>query len=438
MPKLVSKLSRAVERLVGAEVRAGEWPLVLLFFANLFLLLAAYYILKVIREPLILMEGGAVERSYARGLQALLLLVLIPGYGLLANRFEPAKLVKWIMAVFVLCVGGFVALGQMGVHVGFAFFVWLGIFSTVAIAQFWSLANDVMTEADGKRLFPLVAAGGTLGGIFGAQAAARLINGHPHQLMLLAAGTLVLCALLTHVSYRVAMRRGPQLAPPAEETRDRRGGFSLVLHDRYLFLIAASVVLLNFVNTTGDFVLAQIVNTRAHSLPPAQQQDAIAAFYGDFQTAISVLTAATQIFIVARAFKHVGIGTSLLFLPLFALGGYGASTLLPLLPVVATVKVIENSTDYSLQNTVQQALFLPTSRDAKYKAKAAIDTLFVRLGDLGSTGLVFIGTLLGLGTSSYAVLNAVASGVWILVALRLRKLNLPPQPEVPAASAPVG
>lgn len=437
MPKVVSRLSRAIERLVGAEVHAGEWPQVLLFFANLFLLLAAYYILKVIREPLILMEGGAVERSYARGLQALLLLVLVPAYGLLANRFEPAKLVKWIMAVFVICVGAFVTLGQLGVRVGFAFFVWLGIFSTVAIAQFWSLANDVMTEADGKRLFPLVAAGGTLGGIFGAQAAARLINGHPHQLMLVAAGILVLCAILTHVSYRVVAARSPHVADRQSAGRDRRGGFSLVLNDRYLLLIATSVLLLNFVNTTGDFVLAQIVNSHAHSLPAAQRQAYIAAFYGDFQTAISVLTAATQILVVARAFKHVGVGSSLLFLPLFALGGYGASALLPLLPVVATVKVIENSTDYSLQNTVQQALFLPTSRDAKYKAKAAIDTLFVRLGDLGSTGAVFAGSLLGLGASSYAVLNAAASGAWILVALRLRKLSLPAQPAVTRADEAV-
>lgn len=429
MPKLLSRFSRAAEKLVGAEVRPGEWKLVLLFFANLFLLLAAYYILKVIREPLILMEGGAVERSYARGLQAVLLLVLIPAYGVLANRFEPAKLVKWIMGVFVLCVSGFVVASQLGLHVGFVFFVWLGIFSTVSIAQFWSLANDVMTEADGKRLFPLIAAGGTLGGIFGAQVAARLIDGSPYQLMLVAAVLLVGCAVLTHVSHGVAVARVETEAQPAE--RDRRGGFSLVVHDRYLLLIAASVVLLNFVNTTGDFVLAEIVNARAHTLPSAQQQGYISAFYGDFQTAISVLTALTQIFVVARAFKHIGIASSLLFLPVFALAGYGASALLPFLGVVATVKVIENSTDYSLQNTVQQALFLATSRDAKYKAKAAIDTLFVRLGDLGSTGAVFVGSLIGLSVSGYALVNFVASSGWIVVAFWLRRRSLRATPARP-------
>ena len=421
MPRVLERASRSVERLVGAEVRTGEWHMVLLFFANLFLLLAAYYILKVIREPLILLEGGAVHRSYARGLQAVLLLALVPAYGLLANRFEPARLVNWIMGVFVACVGVFVTLGQLGVHVGFAFFVWLGIFSSFALAQFWSLVTDVMTEAEGKRLFPMIAVGGTLGGIFGAQIGARLIDGHPHQLMLVAASILVSCALLTHITYDVVAAHRTRRPERPVRPRDRRGGFTLILHDRYLLWIALSVLLLNFANTTGDFVLAQLVNAKALQLPAAVRSHYIAAFYGDLQTIISVVTAVAQILLVARIFKRTGVDGSLLFLPLFAFAGYATSTLLPLLGLVATVKVVENSTAYSLQNTVQQALFLPTSRDAKYKAKAAIDTLFMRLGDLGSTGVVFIGASSGFSPANFALVNVVISVGWLAVVLRLRR-----------------
>jgi ATP:ADP antiporter, AAA family len=323
----------------------------------------------------------------------------------------------------VVCVAAFVALGRIGVPVGFAFFVWLGIFSTLSIAQFWSLATDVMSEADGKRLFPMVAAGGTLGGIFGSQIAARVIDGHPHQLMVVAAAILVACAVLTHVTHGVVTsHRAEGSAAPAAE-RDGRGGFSLIVHDHYLLLIALSVLILNFVNTTGDFLLAQLVNGRAHALPPEQRGAFIGSFYGDFQTYISVLTSFVQIVVVARAFKLLGIGGSLLFLPLFAFAGYGLSGLWPILGLVATVKIVENATDYSLQNTTQQALFLSTSRDAKYKAKAAIDTLFVRLGDLASTGLVFVGARLGLTTTGYVVVNVVVSAAWIWVAFRLRRLT---------------
>jgi AAA family ATP:ADP antiporter len=161
-------------------------------------------------------------------------------------------------------------------------------------------------------------------------------------------------------------------------------------------------------------------------LPHAARQHYIATFYGDFQTFISVATALAQVLVVGRAFKHLGVGSSLLFLPVFALTGYATAALMPLLGLAATVKVLENSTSYSLQNTVQQALFLPTSRDAKYKAKAAIDTLFVRLGDLGSTAIVFAGGLLGLGVAHYALVNVLMSIVWVVVAMKLRKMARSP------------
>jgi AAA family ATP:ADP antiporter len=128
-----------------------------------------------------------------------------------------------------------------------------------------------------------------------------------------------------------------------------------------------------------------------------------------------------QIAVVARVFKKVGVGGALLFLPLVAVTGYGASAVVPMLAVVATVKVVENSTDYSLQNTIQQTLFLPTSRDAKYKAKSAIDTLSVRLGDLVSAGLVFVGAQLHFKTLGFALVNVAAGALWIWVAVQLRR-----------------
>jgi AAA family ATP:ADP antiporter len=417
---MLRRFGRGVERLVGADVHAGEWRLVLVSFANLFLLLTAYYILKVAREPLILLSGGAVSRSYARGLQAGLLALFIPAYSVIANRVDPARLVKWITAFFIASLVAFYGFGRAGAPLGFAFFVWLGIFSTLSIAQFWSLANDLMSEADGKRLFPLIAAGGTLGGIAGAQISARLLRVlDPYQLMLFAAAALAACMVLTHLTHGIgAVHRSSHRS----SDRDVRGGFTLVLRDRYLLLIAASVVLLNFINTTGDFILAQMVNAKAHAIAKGAARHAfIGGFYGDFQTYVSVLTAAMQILLVSRLFKTLGVARSLFLLPAFALGGYGVSALAPVLSVVAVVKVVENSIDYSLQNTIQQALFLPTSLDAKYKAKATIDTFLVRVGDLGSTALVGFGVQLGLSLVGFALANMVAALLWLLAATRLAR-----------------
>jgi AAA family ATP:ADP antiporter len=144
-------------------------------------------------------------------------------------------------------------------------------------------------------------------------------------------------------------------------------------------------------------------------------------FYGNFQTAISALTALAQMLLVARLFQRAGLERALFVLPAIVLFGYATVALLPLLGLLAAVKVLENSTEYSLQNTLQQALFLPTSSDAKYKAKAAIDTFVVRAGDVGSAALVWIGTQVALGVQGFAVANVLIGLLWLLVIVRLAR-----------------
>ena len=192
-------------------------------------------------------------------------------------------------------------------------------------------------------------------------------------------------------------------------------------------LIGLMVLVLNAINTTGEFLLARIVNAHAAAVaagapdPLAVRQRVIGAFYGDYQTWVSTATALLQIFLVARLFRAVGVRGSLYVLPVLALCGYGAFALAPLLVVAAAVKVAENGGGYSLQNTAQQALFLPTSRDAKYKAKAATDTFFVRFGDLASTALVFVGVQAGLGVRGYSLANAALAAVWLALVARLAR-----------------
>jgi AAA family ATP:ADP antiporter len=429
--------ARALERLAGASVDAGESRAVLRFVGGLFLLLTAYYILKVVREPLILATGSAVSRSYARAAQAALLIAVVPLYSALANRITPAVLVQYVFLFFVVSLLAFVGLGHAGIPIGFAFFVWLGIFSTMSIAQFWSLANDLFTEAEGERLFPLVAIGGTLGAIAGAQIASRGIGAlGPFGLMLLAAllvaGSMACTASGSRAwRMRAAACGGSNVAAAAPGgtriAHDPHSGFTLLLRDRYLLLIAGAVLLVNLVNTTGDYMLAELVSRSADAASDgasdaeAARRTWIGVFYGNFQTAISALTALAQMLLVARLFRWAGLERALFVLPAIVLLGYGTVALLPLLGLLAAVKVLENSTEYSLQNTLQQALFLPTSLDTKYKAKAAIDTFVVRAGDVGSAALVWLGTSFALGVEGFAVVNLVIGMVWLLLIVRLAR-----------------
>jgi AAA family ATP:ADP antiporter len=264
-----------------------------------------------------------------------------------------------------------------------------------------------------------------MGGILGAQFAARGIERlTPNQMMLVAACLLIVCMALTEAGHR-AGRLHRELVPDGPiQPRDHRGAFTLVLRDRYLLLIGLSVIVVNLITANGDFILAQMVSTKAHTLAPALRSHFIGAFYGDLQTWVTVLTTVVQILFVARAFKAVGIGGALFFMPLIVVAGYGLFALLPLLATATAVKVAEGTTDYSLENTIQQALFLPTSIDAKYKAKSAIDTVSKRLGDLGSTALITVGSYVGLHVLGFAIANVVAGALWIWLSVRLRRRHI--------------
>jgi AAA family ATP:ADP antiporter len=147
----------------------------------------------------------------------------------------------------------------------------------------------------------------------------------------------------------------------------------------------------------------------------------IGAFYADYFTWVNVVTALIQIFLVARIMRRFGVQIALYVMPVVVLGAYGIVAFLPLLAVIRGAKISENSLDYSLNNTARQALFLPTSTEAKYKAKAAVDTFFVRAGDLSSACLVFVGTHLAFGTREFAISNMVVIAVWLVIVTALAR-----------------
>jgi AAA family ATP:ADP antiporter len=145
------------------------------------------------------------------------------------------------------------------------------------------------------------------------------------------------------------------------------------------------------------------------------KKDFIGSFYAGFFTWVNTVTALIQLFLVSRFLKWFGVRVALFVIPLISLGGYAMLAIAPVLGAVRVVKILENSLDYSLQNTARQALFLPTSRDAKYKAKAAIDTFFWRAGDVLSAVLVFVGAQFSLHPQVFAGLNVVLVLGWLAV-----------------------
>jgi AAA family ATP:ADP antiporter len=414
--------------------------------SNVFMLLTAYYIIKPVRESLILSANGAEIKSYTAAIQALLFLAIVPLYSGIANRVNRLRLINGITAFFLSNLVVFCVLGQMHVRIAIPFFVWVGLFNVMLVAQVWSFANDIYTQEQGRRLFAIIGIGSSLGAIFGALIAGRLFEPlGPYRMMLVSAALLVLCMGLTtwihqRERFKSTVWGRERLADPPIKGP---GGFQLIMRHRYLLLIAMMVLLANLVNTTGEFILGKTVKMHAQALVASgetgmTQEKYIGEFYANFFFWVNIVGAALQLFVVSRIMKYMGIGMALLVLPLIALGSYSLLVFAPVLNLVRIVKICENSTDYSIQNTGRHALFLRTSRDAKYKAKTAIDNFFWRAGDALSGLLVFVGTQLAFGLQRFALANIILVVVWLAVVagiIRIRRAERKPAAdyEKPAA-----
>lgn len=413
---------------VFADVRAGEGLGAVLLMCNVFLLLGAYYLLKTAREPLILTEGGASVKAYSSAGQAALLMILVPIYGYLGTKVTRVKLVIGLTLFFISHLVIFRAFGAAGSQIGIAFYIWVGIFNLFVVSQFWAFANDIYTEAQGKRLFPMIGIGASIGAFAGSQLASTLFQEYaltPYSMMIMAAGVLLICALLTWLADRRETTRADQaMAVHAKETLNADDGFALVFRNRYLLLIACLIVLLNVVNSTGEFLLGSFVQTEAvHQFSgdkPAMQRF-IGGFYGGYFRNVNLLSILLQTFVVSRIINSIGVRGALYILPGIGLVGYSVMAVAPILGIIRGIKILENATDYSLQNTVRQALFLPTSREAKYKAKAAIDTFFARAGDVLQAVIVKAGNDLSASVAAFAWFNLGLTIVWLWIAAQLHR-----------------
>ena len=487
MPNDETQARSPLERALGivTDVRAGEGPLTLVLAMNLFLLLTAYYFIKPVREGLILGMGpaGAEYKSYLGAAIACSLLLVIPAYGKLVDRLPRLPLVVGVTLFFASHLVLFYVAGRSGLPIPMLpliFFVWVGVFNLMVVSQLWSFANDLFRSEQGKRLFPLVAFGAALGSVVGSKiasfvtdsleasapavkgagaASAKAATDASYTLLLMGGLVLTLCASLFVVAERLSKRMkaggepsgvagaeaSPAKAEPAEEqpARTSEGAFQLVVKHPYLFAIALFTLLLNFANTNGEymfgkFVQADAANALKHgTIAASGVRDYITHTFSEFYFGVNALTLVVQTFLVSRIVKYGGLGAALLVLPVLTLGTGLAVVVLPVLAVIRVGKTLENGIDYSLNNTARQMLWLPTTRAMKYKAKQAVDTFFVRLGDVCSALLVYLGSqVFSWPIAGFALVNIALAGLWIVVLLRIVRENKKLDPEAAKRTQP--
>lgn len=404
---------------IFTEIRPGEVATTFLLSMIMFILMMGYYLLRTIRPALILSEWSPNLSRYLGAVIAVLLIFVVKIFSHIASKVPRQKLITWVTLFFISNLILFYIIHLAGVSaavISIIFYVWMGIFNLMVVAQFWGFSNDLYTEEAGKRLFPMIMFGANFGALIGGLTAFRLLGPlNAYEMMLVTAGLLVICIILTHIIHnreikKVKMEEAkaqiPGEEPRIEEEKplDREGGFRLIFKNRYLVYIAFFILLLNFINSNGEFILEHVAVHSANTAIEAGQARGmesdilIGRFYSKFYNIMNLIAMFIQLFLVSRIFKWFGIGTAVFILPFIVLGGYFAIGLGVSLVAVRLIKSMENATDYSLMNTTKHSLFLITTREEKYKAKAAIDTFFHRSGDVLTGALV-------LGSATFFAIN---------------------------------
>ena len=427
------------------DVRPGEGVTGVVLFADVFLILCAYYFVKALRDGWIAVSEVAgfssVElKAYTSFAQSLLLWGVVSLYARLAARWPRRTLTTRVtlacmanLVLFWLLHPGLVFVNVPGA--GVVFYLWVGMFGVFVVAQFWTFAADLYPGDRGARLLPFVAVGATAGATVGSFLTQYLLRSG-----LVDSGTLLLVAIVplaaSMLLTRYADARGPLGTEPIERTSEPAavaapagsGALAMIARYRYLIAVATVAMLTNWVITNGDNLLFRVLQDGLRSEVATRgiaEQGAIrafvrqetTAFYGEYFFWINLCALLAQAFLASRLLRYGGIAAVLLLLPLISLLSYTTMALLPVLAMVRAMKIGENATNYSIDNTARQVIWLPTTADMKYRTKPAIDSLFVRLGDgMAALTILFGVQMLALSNRTLLLVNVILVTCWLAAA----------------------
>jgi AAA family ATP:ADP antiporter len=401
-----------------APLAPGEGAALGWSFGYFFFLLSGYYVLRPLRDEMGI-AGGIERLPWVFTATFVAMLAAVPLYGWVAGRFARRRFVPLVYLFFLANILLFYALFQhepWRAWTARALFVWVSVFNLFVVSVFWSFMVDIFRPEQGKRLFGLIAAGGSLGAVAGPLATAQLAVPLGPVNLLLVSAALLAGALVCIVRLDRWAVANPPAAGGAEPGRALGGsvwaGVRLTLGSRYLLGIAAFIWLLTTLSTFVYFEQARIV---AGYGGPAERT----ALFARIDLAVNLLTILTQTLVTARLLTRLGVGATLAAMPLLSVAGFAALAAAPGVAVLVGFQVLRRAGDYALTRPARELLFAVLDRESKYKAKGFIDTVVFRGGD-ALAGWLFAGLgALGLGLAAIALSAVPVALTWWALALWL-------------------
>jgi AAA family ATP:ADP antiporter len=418
-------------------VDAQEWHALLWSFTYFLSLLCSYYIIRPIRDEMGI-AGGVEQLQWLFTATFLAVLLTVPLFGWITSRYPRRVFLPAIYYFFIANLLVFFLLFEYledQLYIARIFFVWTSVFNLFAVSVFWSFMADLYSDTQAKRLFSLIAAGGTCGALLGPALTALLVSPlGANKLLLISAALLTVCILSVK---KLSHWRENSSGKPSPENKEENGlqinvdqkqdnplggsvlaGIRLVFQSPYLLGICALMLLFATLATFLYFQQAQIIHDNF------TDRDSRTAVFAIIDFATNALTLLLQIFVSARLIKHWGLPNTLALIPLLLALGFGLLALAPTLTIIVAVQVIRRAGNYAIMRPAREMLYVVLDREEKYKAKNFIDTSIYRAGDMISAWCYAGLQSLGLGLAAIALLSIPVSLLWAKLSHSLGKQQL--------------
>ena len=418
------------------EFRLAAWAA--LFY---FVVLCGYFFLRPVREAMGVSRGMADLRWLFVATSVMSLIIVLLFGGIVSRmdrrRFIPIGYLFVIVSLLgfagLLIADGLTGGGLVGTEaetmmarvVGYTYYVWLSVISLFVNSLFWAFMVDIFNVDQGKRMFAFIGIGGTLGALVGGWGT-RTISGLtdsvflPAGLMLTGAGFFGLAILIMLVLDRKAVQsEHSQLAGEVRPGEDIAGsdgpapigghfwsGLSTVAKSPYLLGIAAYIILMAVSNTLVYFTQASVILENTDSFSQRVESFALFDMLAQFATLL------TQIFVTTRLIKRLGVGLTLMVMPIVTVVGFGALAVWPVYGLMAIFAALHRASRYAISRPARETLFSVVPAESKYKAKPLIDVFLYRAGDVAGVALESGLAATGMAITGIAGATVPLAGVW--------------------------
>ncbi|WP_457668359.1 NTP/NDP exchange transporter [Thiolapillus sp.] len=418
-------------------IRKQELSLSLLMFSYFFLVITSFWVLKPIKKALFIeyydqsgvdLWGWMLTASQAELVAKILNMVVAFGavivFTMLSRKLHRQQLTNVFSLFIIVCLAGFSRwLLQPEDLTVWSFYLFGDLFSTLMVATFFAFLNDSMTPDSAKRLYGIIGLGGVAGGVFGSTFVTIWVSSVSREVwMWVCIGLVVLIMIVATAAGRIAKRNEDLLSNEREvskETETKKEanaaieGARLVFGSPYLLSIVAIVFCYEIVSTILDF---QFTSTIAHYLDGEAIGQQISLVFSITNGASLII----QLFFTSYVMTRFGLVTALMVLPAAIALGSSAFLVMPLLWVGSMLNTLDNAPAYSINQSAKESLYVPTSRDEKYKAKAFIDMFVQRFAKAVAVVMSLAITTWFADFSTIRYLSIVVLlllGVWILAAV---------------------